>query len=69
MLRTTLIAALLAPLPVLADVDPSDWDAVTAAADGQTVFWHAWGGSRRRMTSLPGSGIAYPKTTVSRSNM
>ena len=40
-----LTAALLAPLPALADVDPSDWDGVVSAASGQTVFWNAWGGS------------------------
>ena len=40
-----LIAALSAPLPALADTDPADWEAVTAAAEGQTVFWNAWGGS------------------------
>lgn len=25
--------------------DPSDWQAVLDAAEGQTVYWHAWGGS------------------------
>jgi putative thiamine transport system substrate-binding protein len=25
--------------------DPKDWPAITAAARGQTVYWHAWGGS------------------------
>ena len=41
-----LFAALLAPLPALsADPDPSDWDAVLEQAQGQTVYWHAWGGS------------------------
>ncbi len=25
--------------------NPSDWPAVTAEAKGQTVYWHAWGGS------------------------
>ena len=25
--------------------DPADWDAVLEAAEGQTVYWHAWGGS------------------------
>ena len=24
---------------------PSDWNAVLEAAEGQTVYWHAWGGS------------------------
>ncbi|MEL7089134.1 MAG: ABC transporter substrate-binding protein, partial [Planctomycetota bacterium] len=27
------------------DPDPSDWDAVTKEARGQTVYWNAWGGS------------------------
>lgn len=25
--------------------DPSDWDAVLESARGETVYWHAWGGS------------------------
>jgi len=47
MIRSTLLGAglALAALPALADPDPADWDAVLEAADGQTVFWHAWGGS------------------------
>lgn len=44
MLRTTILAALVAA-PALADTDPADWAAVTEAASGQTVYWHAWGGS------------------------
>ncbi|CUH39102.1 ABC-type uncharacterized transport system, periplasmic component [Jannaschia seosinensis] len=28
-----------------AAIDPADWEAVTEAAEGQTVYWHAWGGS------------------------
>jgi putative thiamine transport system substrate-binding protein len=39
-----LIAA-LAPSVALADTNPGDWDAVVKAANGQTVYWHAWGGS------------------------
>jgi putative thiamine transport system substrate-binding protein len=39
------IAALVAPTFVLANPNPSDWDAVTAEASGQTVYWNAWGGS------------------------
>ena len=27
--------------------DPANWAAVEQAAKGQTVFWHAWGGSER----------------------
>lgn len=45
MKHLAILAALLAPLPALADVDPSNWDAVTAEAEGQTVYWNAWGGS------------------------
>ncbi|SFR52121.1 putative thiamine transport system substrate-binding protein [Yoonia tamlensis] len=45
MKHLSVVAALFAPLPALADVDPNDWDAVVAAADGQTVYWNAWGGS------------------------
>ena len=39
------LAALLAPLPLAAQTDPADWDAVLEAARGQTVYWNAWGGS------------------------
>jgi putative thiamine transport system substrate-binding protein len=47
MIRSALLAAgvTLAALPALADPDPADWDAVLETARGQTVFWHAWGGS------------------------
>jgi putative thiamine transport system substrate-binding protein len=45
MKHLSVMAALLAPLPALADVNPDDWDAVVAAAEGQTVYWNAWGGS------------------------
>ncbi len=38
------LAAFL-PTMALAQTDPADWDAVTAAAQGQTVYWNAWGGS------------------------
>ncbi|EIE49577.1 ABC transporter substrate-binding protein [Salipiger aestuarii] len=40
----TVLAALLA-LPAAADPDPTDWPAVLDAAQGQTVYWNAWGGS------------------------
>ena len=40
-----LMAALAAPTFAWANPDPSDWDAVTAEANGQTVYWNAWGGS------------------------
>ena len=45
MKHLAVLAALLAPVPALADIDPGNWDAVTAEADGQTVYWNAWGGS------------------------
>ncbi|MDN6296598.1 MAG: ABC transporter substrate-binding protein [Halomonas sp.] len=31
----------------LASPDPNDWDAVLEQADGQTVYWNAWGGDSR----------------------
>ena len=45
MKHLAVLATLLAPVPALADIDPSNWDAVTTEAEGQTVFWNAWGGS------------------------
>jgi len=30
---------------IAADPDPSNWDAVLSEAQGQTVYWNAWGGS------------------------
>ena len=45
MKHLAILAALLAPVSALADPNPSDWDAVTEAANGQTVYWNAWGGS------------------------
>lgn len=39
------ILAALTPFAAYADADPADWDAVLAEADGQTVYWNAWGGS------------------------
>lgn len=42
------ITWVLSPSVVAAsDPDPADWDAVVAAARGQTVFWNAWGGDTR----------------------
>ena len=38
-------AALALTSPAFADPDPTNWDAVTAEARGQTVYWNAWGGS------------------------
>ncbi len=45
MKHLAVLAALLAPVPALADIDVTNWDAVVAEADGQTVYWNAWGGS------------------------
>ncbi len=44
---TKLGLALAAVLPVAALAEPSvaDWDAVVEQAQGQTVYWNAWGGS------------------------
>ncbi len=44
----TALAALALSAPLAAqDVkpDPKDWPAIAQAAKGQTVYWHAWGGS------------------------
>lgn len=40
-----LIAAMAAPVAALANPDPADWDTVLGEANGQTVYWNAWGGS------------------------
>ena len=45
MKHLALIATLVAPTLTFANPDPSDWDAVMAEANGQTVYWNAWGGS------------------------
>ncbi|MCB5199428.1 ABC transporter substrate-binding protein [Loktanella sp. TSTF-M6] len=39
------LLAAVAATPAWSQADPTDWDAVTSAAQGQTVFWNAWGGS------------------------
>ena len=48
-MRLTLFATIstlaLVPPAAAQVVDPADWEAVEAMAEGQTVFWHAWGGS------------------------
>lgn len=41
----TLATALSLPMAALATPDPANWDAVLAEAEGQTVYWNAWGGS------------------------
>ncbi|KUP93986.1 ABC transporter substrate-binding protein [Tritonibacter horizontis] len=45
MKRMLSLALTLVPLTAWADPDPSDWRAVVSQAQGQTVQWHAWGGS------------------------
>ena len=45
MKHLAIFAALLAPVAALAEPSPADWSAVTAEAQGQTVYWNAWGGS------------------------
>lgn len=45
MKHLAILAALIAPVAVIADPNPADWDAVKAEAKGQTVYWNAWGGS------------------------
>jgi putative thiamine transport system substrate-binding protein len=45
MRHLSFLAALIAPVAALADPNPADWDAVLADAKGETVYWHAWGGS------------------------
>lgn len=42
MKHLAILAALIVPAMASAQ---TDWDAVTAAAEGQTVYWNAWGGS------------------------
>ncbi|MDR5875404.1 ABC transporter substrate-binding protein [Vreelandella gomseomensis] len=46
--RFTLMAPLLAlALPAVAAPDPGNWQDVLAEAEGQTVYWNAWGGDSR----------------------
>lgn len=40
-----ILAALVAPVAALSDPNPAEWDAVLADAQGETVYWNAWGGS------------------------
>ncbi|MFU1517993.1 ABC transporter substrate-binding protein [Vreelandella alkaliphila] len=46
---TTAIATVMLSLalPAMAAPDPNDWNAVLQAAEGQTVYWNAWGGDSR----------------------
>ena len=41
----SLALACVLPNVALADPNPSDWTAVLDEAQGQTVYWNAWGGS------------------------
>ena len=44
-ISAALIAMAMAAAPAsAADPDPQNWDAVLAEAQGQTVYFHAWGG-------------------------
>jgi putative thiamine transport system substrate-binding protein len=45
MKHLAILAALLTPMAASANPNPSDWDAVLAEAQGETVYWNAWGGS------------------------
>ena len=44
---TALLMAGLAGPAMGESLDLSDWDAVVQEAEGQTVYWHAWGGDAR----------------------
>lgn len=45
-MKTALLTlSLLTPGLAIAQPDASDWTAVLEQAKGQTVYWHAWGGS------------------------
>jgi putative thiamine transport system substrate-binding protein len=47
-LATTISTAMLIlTLPAMADPEPNDWQSVLADAEGQTVYWNAWGGDTR----------------------
>jgi len=45
MLKHATAALALMALPAVAEPDPANWSEVLAEAEGQTVYWHAWGGS------------------------
>ena len=48
MIKTMLKAAVfgaLVPFSAQADTDPDNWSDVLQKAEGQTVYWNAWGGS------------------------
>lgn len=46
--RLAIATAMLALTPLaMANPDPSDWQRIVAEAEGQTVYWNAWGGDTR----------------------
>jgi len=45
LLLGTALAIMATSSAIAADPDPSNWDAVLSEAQGQTVYWNAWGGS------------------------
>jgi putative thiamine transport system substrate-binding protein len=45
LLAAAAFAAAVLVLPAAADPDPKDWNTLTEAARGQTVYFNAWGGS------------------------
>lgn len=47
LVATISMTMLALALPAAADPDPSDWPAVLNEAEGQTVYWNAWGGDTR----------------------
>lgn len=47
LVATISMTMLALALPAAADPDPSDWPAVLDEAEGQTVYWNAWGGDTR----------------------
>ncbi|MFM2421896.1 MAG: hypothetical protein RL291_426 [Pseudomonadota bacterium] len=46
-LAATAATVLLSPAAWAQEPSPKDWNAVLAAAKGQTVYWHAWAGEQR----------------------
>ena len=44
---TIAVATLAFSLPAMANLDPSDWKGMLAEAEGETVYWNAWGGDTR----------------------
>lgn len=44
-LAASVAATALIGTTALAEPTPADWDSILSAAEGQTVYWNAWGGS------------------------